>query len=101
MRMMLEILASFFYANWILRLLRFRKKKFNLGLKGIIEKCVGCFLVYLVLGAFFLLKNVKKCVCAMGLKNAMLPMKSVFINVKKGINELGASLAAKHTTNNC
>ena len=37
----------------------------------------------------------------MGLKNAMLPMKSVFINVKKGINELGASLAAKHTTNNC
>ena len=28
----------------------------------------------------------------MGLKNAMLPMKSVFINVKKGINELGASL---------
>ena len=31
------------------------------------------------------------------LKNAMLPMKSVFINVKKGIRELGRWLAAKHT----
>ena len=34
----------------------------------------------------------------MNLKNAMLPMKSVFINVKKGISELGCSLALIHTT---
>ena len=46
---------------------------------------------------FFWLKSVKRNVFAMGLKNAMLPMKSVFINVKKGISELGASLAANHT----
>ena len=52
-------------------------------------------------GGVFFIKKCKKNVCAMGLKNAMLPMKSVFINVKKGINELGASLTAKHTTNNC
>ena len=46
---------------------------------------------------FFWLKSVKRNVFAMGLKNAMLPMKSVFINVKKGISKLGASLAANHT----
>ena len=35
-------------------LTRFFKKRFlNFGLKGIIEKCVGCFLVYLFLGGFF------------------------------------------------
>ena len=32
------------------------------------------------------------------LKNAMLLMKSVFINVKKGMSELWHWLAAKHTT---
>ena len=31
------------------------------------------------------------------LKNTMLPMKSVFINVKKCISELGRWLTAKHT----
>ena len=29
---------------------------FNLGLKGVIEKCVGCFLVYLILRGFFIKK---------------------------------------------
>ena len=31
-------------------------------------------------------------------KNAMLLMRSVFINVKKGINELSCWLALTHTT---
>ena len=33
---------------------------FNLGLKGVIEKCVVCFLVYPLLGAFFIKKGVTK-----------------------------------------
>ena len=55
------------------------------------EKCVGCFHVYLFLGDFFRLKSVKKCVCVINFKNAMLPMKSVFINVKKGMSEFSAN----------
>ena len=38
------------------------------------------------------------CLCDI-IKIALLPMKSVFINVKKGMSELGAWLAAKHTAN--
>ena len=34
------------------------------------------------------------------LKNAVLPVKSVFVNVKKGISELGVCWAAKHATEN-
>ena len=71
---------------------------FNLSLKGVIVKCVSCFLVYLFLGGFFRLKSIKKCVCVINLKNSMLPMRSVFINVKKSMSELGCWLAAKHTT---
>ena len=33
----------------------------------------------------------------MWLKNALLLVKSVFINVKKGMNELWRRVAAKHT----
>ena len=44
------------------------------------------------------LKSVKKCVCVIVLKIALLPVKSVFINVKKGMSELWCWLAAKHTT---
>ena len=41
-----------------------KKFIFNLGLKSVIEKCAGCFLVYLFLGVFFRLKGVKKmCLC--------------------------------------
>ena len=38
---------------------------FNIGLKGVIEKCVGCFLLYLFLRGFFDKKGVTKqgCVC--------------------------------------
>ena len=71
---------------------------FNLSLKGVIVKCVSCFLVYLFLGGFFRLKSIKKCVCVINLKNSMLPMRSVFINVKKSMSELGCWLAAKHAT---
>ena len=81
------------------KILKFRFSFFlNLGLKGVIEKCVGCFLVYLFLGVFFRLKSVKKCVYVVNLKNAVLPVKSVFINVKKGISELWFWLALIHTT---
>ena len=56
------------------------------------------FLVYLFLGSFFRLKNVEKRVCVINLKNAMSPIKSIFINVKKDMSELGVWSAAKHTT---
>ena len=48
---------------------------------------------------FFRLKSVKKmCLCDI-IKIALLTMKSVFINVKKDLSELGAWLTAKHTAN--
>ena len=43
--------------------------------------------------SFFSIKKCK-CVCVINLKNAMLPMRNVFINVKKGISKLGCWLAA-------
>ena len=48
------------------------------------EKCVGCFLVYLFLGGFFRLKTVKKCVRVLVLKIAFLLVKNVCFGVKKG-----------------
>ena len=44
---------------------------FNFGLKGIIEKFVGCFLAYLFLRVF-LLKRCRKCVCD-SIKIELLP----------------------------
>ena len=38
----------------------FLKKFFNFDLKGVIEKCVGCFLSYLFLRGFFI-KSVGMC----------------------------------------
>ena len=38
------------------------------------------------------------CLCDI-IKIALLTMKSVFINVKKDMSELGAWLTAKHTAN--
>ena len=46
----------------------------------------------------FLLKSVKKCLCVMGLKIALLLVKSVFINLGEGMSELWHWLAAKYTT---
>ena len=62
------------------------------------EKCVGCFLVYLFLGRFFLLKSVKNCDDVIDLENTLLPRVSVFLNVGKSISKLLAWLALKHAT---
>ena len=45
---------------------------FKFDLKGVIEKCVVCFLVYLFLRVL-LLKRCKKCVYVWGVKIALLP----------------------------
>ena len=74
------------------------QKKFNLKFYCGIEKCVGCFLVYLFLGGFFWLKSVKKCACVVALKIALLLVKNMFINVGEVMSELGRWAAAKHTT---
>ena len=47
---------------------------------------------------FFRHKSLKKCVCVVGLKIALLLVKTVFINVSKGMSELGLQVAAKHAT---
>ena len=47
---------------------------------------------------FFSIKSVKKCICVVGFKIALLPVKSLFINVRKGISELLRKVAPKHTT---
>ena len=73
------------------KILRFRRKKiffFKFKFQGFIEKCVGCFLVYLFLGGFFWLKSVKKCVCVLVLKITLLFVKIYFLSVKKGMSEL-------------
>ena len=53
---------------------------------------------------FFRLKSTKKkkkmFLCDI-FKIVLLPMKSVFINLKKGMSKLGVWLAAKHTTHIC
>ena len=63
------------------------------------EKYVGCFLVYLFLRGFFWLKSVLKnvFVCG-GVKIALLLVKNVFINVKKGMSELERWVAANAST---
>ena len=58
----------------------------------------GLFPCIPILGSFFQLKSVKKCVCVVGLEIALLLVKSVFINVKKGISELWRWVVAKQTT---
>ena len=69
----------------------------NLGLKGVTEKC-RLFPCIPIFRGFFRLKSVKKmCLCDV-IKTALLFMKSIFINVKKGMSKLGRWLAAKHTT---
>ena len=49
-------------------------------------------------GFFSIKKYKKKCVCVVVVKIALLLVKSVFIDVKKGMRELGCSLALIHTT---
>ena len=49
---LLRIQASFFLGipNWVIDCFFFL---FSFDLKGVMEKCVGCFLVYLCWGDFF------------------------------------------------
>ena len=56
------------------------------------------FLCIPIFRGFFSIKRCKKSVCVINLKNAMLPMRSVFINVKKCVSELSCWLALIHTT---
>ena len=61
---LLEILASFFRHNEFEGFQISKKIYIYLGLKGVVEKRVGCFPVCLFLGGFFPLKIVKKiCLC--------------------------------------
>ena len=72
-----------------MRFPRFEKKKFffNFGLKGIIEKCANCFIVYLFLRFFLIKKGVKKCGGCGNFKNALL-QKSIII-MKRYYREFG------------
>ena len=65
----------------------------------IIEKSIGCYLVYPFLGVF-LLKVQKECVHAIMLKAALVLVKNVFFGLKKGISELLHWIAAKPTADN-
>ena len=69
---LLEILTSFFRYTEFEGFQISKKKIFYLGLKGVIEKRVGCFLVYLSLGGVFLSKSVKKCVCVIKFKKRIV-----------------------------
>ena len=51
------------------------------------EKCVGCFLVYLFLSGFFLLKVGEKiCIC-IGVKNHIVTCEKCMFWCEKGISE--------------
>ena len=63
---------------------------------GIIEKCIGFFLVYSFLGVF-LLKVQKGCVSVIMLKIALVLVKIYVLVGKKGISKLSRWIAAKHT----
>ena len=51
---------------------------FYFGLKGVMEKCVGCFLVYLFLRGFLTKRCNKVSMCLVAVKNALLPFFNVF-----------------------
>ena len=70
--------------------LRFKISKFffkKIQILGIIEKRIGCFLVYLFLEVF-LLKVRKECVYVTMSKIALVLVKNVYFDVKKGISRL-------------
>ena len=74
------------------------KKKFFflIQILGIIEKCIGCFLVYPFLGGF-LLKVQKGRVYVIMLKIALLLVKTYVLVGKKGKSKLLRWIAPKHT----
>ena len=54
------------------------------------EKCVGCFLVYLFLEDFFLLKSVKKKICmCVGVKSHIATCEKFVFCCEKGYEWIG------------
>ena len=97
---LLEIQASFVIGIPNFKILGFRKIFFfKFGFQGFIEKYVGCFLVYLVLKWFFLLKVQKECVFVIILKIALLLVKIYVLVGEKGISGLLRQVAAKPAAN--
>ena len=62
--------------------------KKNLGLKGVIEKCVVCFVVYPFFGGFLIKKGVLKWVVCGSFKSALLPLKILLLRWKDIIENL-------------
>ena len=84
---LLEFWASFYLGIPSFEMLKFRKNFFlKIQILRCHKKCVGCFFVYLFLGGFFTLKSVKKCVCVLMLKIALLLVNNLCFGVKKGIS---------------
>ena len=83
---LLEILASFFRHTDLSRYEISKKNFFSIQILGIIEKCIGCFLVYLFLGGVFLLKVQERCVYVFMLFLVLVHLKVCFLMGKKGIS---------------
>ena len=87
------------------KILRFLKISFfNLGLKGKMCGLFPCIPIFFFLrggeggGWGVRLKSVKKCAFVVGLKIALLLLKSVFINLGEDMSKLWRWVAARHTT---
>ena len=61
------------------------------------RKWFPCITIFRERGGRFI-KGVKKCICVIVLKIALLLVKNVFIIVKKRMSELWRWVVAKHTT---
>ena len=89
-------IAPFFRHTDFLRFKISKKFFLKIWILGIIEKCIGWFLVYLFLGVF-LLKVQNECVCVIMLFLLLVLFKIYFLMCKKGISRLLSSVAAKPT----
>ena len=88
-------LGVIFLAMPIFQDLRFPKSFFKkIQILGIIEKCMGCFLVYLFLEVF-LLKSAKKMRIYDCVKNRFGTFKNPFFDVKKGYKQVIAPGSCK------
>ena len=79
-------LGAIFLGILNFKILRFRIFFLNLGPTGILEKCVGCFAVYLFLGAFFI-KKYKTMYMGGGGKNCIVTYEMCIYWCEKGISE--------------
>ena len=76
------------------KILRFRKSFFlKIQILRCYRKMCWLFPCIPISGGFFWLKSVKKCVCVLVSKIALLLVKNVWFGVKKGISELGCYVA--------